>query len=226
MRIIRPALRLARFLSMLFQLITPLLCLIPSDVNVLVLIGTVQTVSTEHLNFCQRAVNMHTIIDYHCASSSSEPLDTLFVAIRIIRLGILHGFISSTIQYSWAIVVPPKAITVVIQEVLRFWRTPIKLSPSIKCDVLSGGCCIFYRRAPSRSIQTGSRIRIRNFCKVILYLVVLLHIKHSGQFFHRHFSYFVSGAPEVFAGNVTLSSPVFFIVSWESSTLPKSLILP
>ena len=143
MRIIRPALRLARFLTMLFHLITPSLCLLSADVSVLVFIGTVQTVSTAHLNFCQRVVNRHTIIDSHCASSSSEPLDTLFVPTRIHMSAILPAFFSSTIRYSWAIVAPPKAITVVIQEVLRFWRTLTKLSPSIKCDVPSGGCCMF-----------------------------------------------------------------------------------
>ena len=142
-RIIRLAFRLGRFLSMLFHLMTPSLCLLFVDVNVFVLIGTMQTASTAHLNFCQRVVNKHTIIDSHCASSSSEPLDTLFVSIRIIMLRILPGFFSSTIQNSWAIIAPPKAITVVIQEVLRFWSTLTKLSPSIRCDVPSGGCCMF-----------------------------------------------------------------------------------
>ena len=122
---------------------TPSLCLLPVAVNVFVLMGTAQTVSTAHLNLCQRVVNRHTIIDSHCASLSSEPLDTVFVPIRIIIIGILPGFISSTIQNSWAIVSPPKAITVVIQENLRFWSTLNKLSPSIRCDVPSGGCCRF-----------------------------------------------------------------------------------
>ena len=125
---------------MLFHLMTPSLCLLPADANVFVLIGTVQTLSTAHLNFSQRVVNRHTVIDSHCASSSSEPLDTLFVPIRIIMLGVLPGFISSTIRNSWAIVAPPKAITVVIQEVFRFWSNLTKLSPRIKCDVPSGGC--------------------------------------------------------------------------------------
>ena len=142
-RIIRLAFRLARFLSILFHLMTPSLCLLSVDLNVFVLIGRVQTVSTAHLNFCQRVVNRHTIIDSHCASSSSEPLDTLFVPIRIIMLRILPGFISSTIRNSWAIVAPPKAITVVIQEVLMFWSILTKPSPSIRCDVPSGGCCRF-----------------------------------------------------------------------------------
>ena len=96
------------------------------------LIGTVQTAQ---LNLCQRVVNRHT--------SSSELLDMLFVPTRIITLGILPGFISSTIQNNWAIVAPPNAITVVIQEVLKFWSTLTMLSPSIRCDVPSGGCCMF-----------------------------------------------------------------------------------
>ena len=87
---------------MLFHLITPSLCLLPVALNVFVLIGTVQTVSTAQLNLCQRVVNRHTIIDSHCASSSSE-----------------------------------------IHEVLKFWSTLTKLSPSIRCDVPSGGCCMF-----------------------------------------------------------------------------------
>ena len=81
----------------------------PVDVNVFMLISTVRTVS----EFLQRVVNRHTIIVPQGASSSSEPLDTLFVCIRIIMIGILPGFISSTIRKSWAIIAPPKAITVV-----------------------------------------------------------------------------------------------------------------
>ena len=67
----------------------------------------------------------------------------LLVPTGIITLGILPGFISSTIQKNWAIVAPPNAITLVIQEVLKFWSTLTKLSPSIGCDVPSGGCCMF-----------------------------------------------------------------------------------
>ena len=128
---------------MLFHLITPSLCLLPAAVNVLVFIGTVQTVSSAQLNFCQKLVNKHTIIDSHSASSSSELLEMLFVPTRIVTLGSLPGCINSTIRNNWAIVAPPKAITVVIQEVLKFESTLTKLSPSIRCDVPSGGCCRF-----------------------------------------------------------------------------------
>ena len=190
MRIIQPALRLARFLSMLFHLMNPSLCLVPADVNVLVRIGTVWTVSTTHLNFCQRLMNRHTIIDSHCASSSSEPLDTLFVPIRIIMLENLLGFISSTIRYRWAVVAPPKVITVVIQDVLKFWRTLTKLSPMYQMGCPERRLSHVYRRTSSRSIKAGSRISIRNSCEVILHLVVLLQVKHSGPFLHWHFLHF------------------------------------
>ena len=128
---------------MLFHRMNLSLCLLAVTVNVFVLMSTMQTISNAHLNFCQRVVNRHTIIDSHCDSSFTELLDTLFVPIRIIMLGILPGFISSTIRDSWAIVAPAKAITVVIQEVLRFWSILTKLSPSIRCNVPSGGCCRF-----------------------------------------------------------------------------------
>ena len=72
MRIILPAFRLARFLKILFHQTTPSLCLLPAAVKLLAFIGTVQTVSTAQLNFCQRAVNKHTIIDSDSASSSSS----------------------------------------------------------------------------------------------------------------------------------------------------------
>ena len=161
---------------------TPSLCLLSVAVNV----GTVQTVSTAHLNLCQRVVNRHTIIDSHCASFSLEPLDTLFVPIRIILLGILPGFISSIIRNSWAIVAPPKAITVVIQEILKFWSFLTKLSPSIRFDVPSGGCCRFTaglqldRLKQARESVSGTPVKL---------YFNWLFFNHSGHFLHRHFSY-------------------------------------
>ena len=128
---------------MLFHLTTPSLCLLPFAIKLLAFVGTVQTVSTAQLNFCQRVVNKHTTIDYHSGSSSSELLKMLFVPTRIITIGILPGFINSNIRNNWAMVAPPKAITVVTQEVLKFESTLTKLSPSIRCDVPSGGCCRF-----------------------------------------------------------------------------------
>ena len=128
---------------MLFHLTTPSLCLLPVAVKLLAFIGTVETVSTAQLNFCQRVVNKHTIIDSHSASSSSELLEMLFDLTRIITLGILPGFSNSTIRNNWSRVAPPKAITVVTQEVLKFESTLTQLSPSIRCDVHSGGCCRF-----------------------------------------------------------------------------------
>ena len=127
---ILPAFRLARFLRMLFHLTTPSLYLLPVAVKLLAFIGTVQTVITAQ--FCQRVLNKHTIIDSHSASSSSELLEMLFVPTRIITLGSLPGFINSTIRNNWAMVAPPKAITVVTQEVLKFDSTLTKLSPNIR----------------------------------------------------------------------------------------------
>ena len=135
------------------------------------------------LNLWQRVVNRHTIIDSHCASSSSEPLDTLFVPIGIIMQGIFPGLISSTIRNSWAIVAPPKAITVVIEEVLKFWSTQYQMGCP-KWRLLQ-----LHFWAPSGSFEAGSRIRVRNSCKALLQLIVFLHVNHSGHFLHRHFSY-------------------------------------
>ena len=81
-------------------------------------------------------------------------------------LGVLPGFISSIVRNSWAIVVPPKAITVVIQEVLKFWSTLTKLSPSIRCDVPSGGCCRFTgglqmdRLKQARELVSGTHLKL------------------------------------------------------------------
>ena len=143
LRIILPAFRLARFLRILFYLTTLSLWLLPVAVKLLAFIGTVQTVSTAQLNFCQKLVNKHTIIDSHSASSSSELLEMLFVPTRIITLGILLVFINSTNRNNWAMVAPPKAVIVVTQESFKFESTLTKLSPSIRCDVPSGGCCRF-----------------------------------------------------------------------------------
>ena len=188
--------------------------------------GTVHTVSTAHLDFCQRVVNRHTIIDSHCASSSSEPLDTLFVPIRIIMLGILPGFISSTIQKSWAIVAPPKVITLVIQEVLKFWSTLTKLSPSLRCDVSSGGCCRF-----TAGLQVD---RLKQACESVSGTPVKLCFnwlffctsitRHT--FFIGISRIFLSGTLEIFVGNVVSLTPVLVIVSWEICTLPVSSIVP
>ena len=213
-RIIRPAFRLAKFLIILFHLMSPSLCLLPVAVNVFVLMGTVQTLSTAHLNLCQKVVNRHTIIDSHCASSSSEPLDTLFVPIRIIMSGIIPGLNNSTIRNSLAIVAPPKAITVVIQEVLKFWSTLTKLSPSIRCDVPCGGCCRF-----TAGLQVDRLKHVNHwlfFCTSIT----------RDTFFIGISRIFLSGTLELFVGNVVSLTPVLVIISWESCTLPLSSIIP
>ena len=223
-RIIHPEFRLARFISILFHLMTPSLCLLPVDVFKLV--GTVQTASNAQLNFCQRVVNRHTIIVSHCASSSSEPLDTLFVPIRIIMLGNLPVFVRSTIQNSWAIVAPPKAITVVIQEVLRLWSILTKLSHSIRCDVPSGGCCRFTARLQvdrvkqARGSVSGTPVKLfftwLFFCSSITRDTFFIDISRN----------FLSATLELLVGNVVSLTPVLVIVSWESQTLPVSSIVP
>ena len=225
-RIICPAFRLAKFLIILFHPMTHSICLLPVAVNIFVLMGTVQTVSTAHLNLCQRVVNRHTIIDSRCASSSSEPFDTLFVPIRINMLRILPGFISSTIQNSWAIVASPKAITVVIQEVLKFWSTLAKLSPSIRCDVPSGGCCRFTaglqvdRLKQARESVSGTPVK-----QHFNWLFFCTSITHD-TFFIGISRIFLSGTLELFVGNVVSLTPVLVIISWKSCTLPLSSIVP
>ena len=188
--------------------------------------GTVQTVSTAHLNLCQRLVNSHTIIDSHWASSSSESLDTLFFPIKIIMLGILPGFISSTIRNSWAIVAPPKAITVVIQEVLKFWSALTKMSPSIRCDVPSGSCCRFTaglqvdRLKQARESVSGTPVKLYFnwfcFCTSITRDTLFIGISRI----------FLSGTLELSVGNVVSLTLVLVIISWESCSLPVSSIVP
>ena len=58
-RIVRPALRIARLRNMLLHLTTLSLCLLAVDDCGLVFIGIVQTVSTAHSNFCHIVGNKH-----------------------------------------------------------------------------------------------------------------------------------------------------------------------
>ena len=225
-RIIRPAFRLAKFLSMLFHQMTPSICLLPVDVNIFVLMGTVQTVSTAHLNFYQRVVNRHTFIDSHCASSSSEPLDTLFVPIRIILLGILPWFISSTIRNIWAIVAPPKAITVVIQGVLRFWSILTMLSLTIRCDVPSGGCCSFTAGLQVDRLNQASGSVSGTPVKFFFTWLFFCTSIFRDTFYIGISCIFLSGALELFAGKAVSLTPTLAIVSWQSCTLPVSSIVP
>ena len=188
------------------------LCLLPAAVKLLVFIGKVQTVSTAQLNFYQRAVNKHTIIDSHSASCSSEPLEMLFVPTRIITLGILPGFISSTIRYNWAIVAPPKAITVVTQEVLKFESTMTKLSPSIRCDVPSGGCCRF--TAGFEVAQLKQALGSVSGTPVKLYLNWLFFCTSTTRdtFFAGIFCILLSGALELPISGVVSLSPCLITV--------------
>ena len=141
-------------------------------------------------------------------------------------LGILPGFISSTTQISWAIIAPPKAITVMIQEVLRFWSTLTKLSPSIRCDIPSGGCCRFTaglqvdRLQQARGSVSGTPVQL-----FFIWLFFCTSITRD-TFFIGISRIFLSWTLELFAGNVVLLTPVLAVVSWESCTLPVSSIDP
>ena len=141
-------------------------------------------------------------------------------------LGIPLGFISSTIQNSWAIVAPPKAITVVIQEVLRFWSILTKLSPIIRCDVPSGGCCRFTtglqidRLKQARGFVSGTPVKL-----FFIWLLFCTSITRD-TFFIGISRIFLSGTLELFVGNVLSLTPVLVIVSWESCTVTVSFIVP
>ena len=126
------------------------------------------------------------------------------------------GFISSTIRNSWAIVAPPKALTVVIQEVLRFLSILTKLSPSIRCDFPSGGCCRF-----TAGLQvSGTPVKL-----FFTWLFFCTSITQD-TFFVGISRIFLSGTFELFAGNVVSLTPALAIVSRESCTLPVSSIVP
>ena len=132
-------------------------------------------------------------------------------------LGILPGFISSTIRNSWAaIVAPPKAVTVVTQEVFRFWSLLTKLSPTIRCDVPSGGCCRFTaglqvdRLKQARGSVSGTPVKL-----FFTWLFFCTSIYRDSLFIGIS-PIFLSGTLELFVGNVLSLTPVLVIVSWES----------
>ena len=158
-------------------------------------------------------MNRHTIIDSHCASSSSEPLDTLFVPIRNIMLGILPGFISSTIQINWAIVAPPEAITVVILEVLKFWSTLTKLSPNIRCNVPSGGCCRFTAGLQVDRLNQAHESVHGTPLKLYFNWLLFCTSTTRDTVFIGFSRIFLSGTLELFVGHVVSLTPVLVIVS-------------
>ena len=141
-------------------------------------------------------------------------------------LGIPPGFISSTIHKSWSIVGPPKAITVVIQEVLRFCIILTKLSPIIRCDVPSGGCCRFTaglqidRLKQARGSVSGTPVKL-----FFIWFFFCTSITRD-TFFIGVSRIFLSGTLELFVGNVVSLTPVLVIVSWENCTLTVSSIVP
>ena len=150
----------------------------------------------------------------------------LFVPTRIITLGILPGFISSTIRYNWSIVAPPKAITVVTQEVLKFESTLTKLSPSIRCDVPSGGCCRFTAgfqvarlKQALGSVSAGTPVKL-----YLNWLFFCTSITRD-TFFGGIFCTLLSGALELPISGAVSLTPCLSTVC-ESRTLPVSSIVP
>ena len=141
-------------------------------------------------------------------------------------LGILTGFISYTTRNSWAIVATPKAITVVIQEIIKIWSTLFKLSPSIRCDVPSGGCCRFTaglqvdRLKQARESVTGTPV------KIYLYWLFFCTSVTRETFIFVTSRTFLSGNLELFVGNAVSLTSVFVNISWDSLTLPVSSIFP
>ena len=141
-------------------------------------------------------------------------------------LGILLGFISSTIRNSWAIVATPKAITVVIQEVLKFWSTLTRLSPSIRCHVPRGGCCRFTARFQvDRMKQARESVSVSPVKLYLNWLFFCTSITRD-TFFIGAFRIFLPGILELFVGNAVSITPVLIIVCWESCTLFVLSIVP
>ena len=144
--------------------------------------------------------------------------------IKIIMFGVLPGFISSTIRYSWATVAPPKATTVVIHEVFKFCRTLTKLSLSIECDASIGGCCMF---TALLQVDRLKHAHMSHSSEDVLHQSVFLYVHLETLFFTGIFLIFLSGTFEaVFVGLVVVSVAVLLIVSRESPTLPVSSIVP
>ena len=150
----------------------------------------------------------------------------LFVPTRIITWGILLEFISSTIRYNWAIVAPPKAITVVTQEVLKFESSLTKLSPSIRCDVPSGGCYRF--TAGFQVARLKQALGSVSGTPVKLYLNWLFFYTSITRdtFFAGIFRIFLSGTLELPIGCAVSLTLCLVIALWESRTLPASSIVP
>ena len=122
-------------------------------------------------------------------------------------LGILPGLISSTIRNSWAIVAPPKASTVVIQEVLKLWSNLTKMSPSVRCDVPSGGWCRF---TAGFEVDRLKQAHVSVFgIPVKLYFNRLFFCTSITRdtFFIGTSRIFLSGTLELFVGNVVSTVP-------------------
>ena len=150
----------------------------------------------------------------------------LFVPTGIITLGILPGFISSTIRNNWAIVAPPNAITVVIQGVLNFWSTLTKLSPSIRCDVTSGGCCMFTVGLQVDRLKQALGSVFGTPVKLYFNWLFFCTSITRGTLFAGFSRIFLSGTLELLVDDVALPTPSLVITFWESCTLPMSSLVP
>ena len=95
-----------------------------------------------------------------------------------------------------------------------------ELSPNCHpvSNVPSGGCCKFIAGLQVDRLKQARGFTSRNHVKLFILRLFFYASNTRDNFFIGTSLIFLSGAPDVFAGNVTLSTPVFFIVSRESST--------
>ena len=129
--------------------------------------------------------------------------------IKIILSGILSGFIISTIRYNWAIVAPPKAITLVIYEVFKFCKSLTRLSPKTKRDVASGGCCMFIAGLLVDQLK-HARMSLSGTPLKLFLIWLFFGISNTRDAFFTGISLiFLSGAFEVFVGFVQLFPTAF-----------------
>ena len=114
-----------------------------------------------------------------------------FVPTKIITLGILPGFISSTIRYNWAIVAPLKAICVVTHEVpqIRQHSDQAVSQYQMRCPrvVVAAG---FTAGLQVARLKQAPRICLRNSREIIFQLIILLHVYYARHFLRWHLPYF------------------------------------
>ena len=96
----------------------------------------------------------------------------------------------------------------VIQEVLRFWRTLTKLSPSSKCDFQSGGCCIFIAGLQVDLVKQALGSVSGTPVKLFFTWLFFCTSNTRDIFFIGISLIFLSETLEVFVGNAVLLAPV------------------